>query len=117
MRHTVTLCHIITVYNVMFNHMDGIMRTLAKNKTHWKEDLFFVVKLAPQKLSKCYSEVTPMTGMVPISALVLDPFQKSRAFKKWGKGMNNNPEDETSCTTQSQEAFLKYVENRYCAKR
>jgi hypothetical protein len=27
-----------------------------------------------------------------------------------------NPEDETSYTTQYQQAFLKYVENEYCAK-
>jgi len=32
-RHTVTMHHVITVYNDMFNHMDGIMRALAKNKT------------------------------------------------------------------------------------
>jgi len=30
--------------------------------------------------------------------------------------MDSNPEDETSYTTQCQEAFLKYVENEYCAK-
>ena len=30
--------------------------------------------------------------------------------------MDINPEDETSYTTQCQEAFLKYVENEYCAK-
>jgi hypothetical protein len=30
--------------------------------------------------------------------------------------MDINPEDETSYTTQYQEAFLKYVENDYCAK-
>jgi len=30
--------------------------------------------------------------------------------------MDINPEDETSYTTQHQEAFLKYVENEYCAK-
>jgi hypothetical protein len=29
-RHTVTLHHIITVYNDMFDHMDGVMRALAK---------------------------------------------------------------------------------------
>jgi len=45
-RHTVTLHHIITVYNNMFDHMDGVMRALAKKKTQWKEDLFFAVKLA-----------------------------------------------------------------------
>jgi hypothetical protein len=30
--------------------------------------------------------------------------------------MDINPEDETSYTTQFQEAFLKYAENQYCAK-
>jgi len=30
--------------------------------------------------------------------------------------MNINPEDKTSYTIQYQEAFLKYVENEYCAK-
>jgi len=30
--------------------------------------------------------------------------------------MDINPVDETSYTTQYQEAFLKYMENEYCAK-
>jgi hypothetical protein len=51
-RHTFTLHHVITVYNDMFDHMDGVMRALAKKKTPWKEDLFFAVKLSQQKLSK-----------------------------------------------------------------
>jgi len=51
-RHTVTLHHVITVYNDMFDYVDGPMRALAKKKTQWKEDLFFAVKLARQKLSK-----------------------------------------------------------------
>jgi hypothetical protein len=46
MRHTVTLHHVSSVYNDMFDHMDGLMRTLAKKKTLWKEDFFFAVKLA-----------------------------------------------------------------------
>ena len=50
-RHTVTLHHIIAVYNDLFNHMDGVMRALARKKTQWKEHLFFAVKLARQKLS------------------------------------------------------------------
>jgi len=58
MRHTVTIHHVITVYNDMFDHMDGVMRDLAKKKTQWKEDLFFAVKLARQKLAKYYAEVT-----------------------------------------------------------
>jgi len=51
-KHTVTLHHVITVYNDMFDHMDGMMRALAKKMTQWKENLFFAVKFAGQKLFK-----------------------------------------------------------------
>jgi len=51
-RHTVTLHHIITVYNDMFHHTDGIMGAFAKEQTQWNEDLFSAMKLARQKLSK-----------------------------------------------------------------
>jgi len=100
----------------MFDHMDGVMRAVSKKKTPWKEDLFFAVKLARQKLSKYYAEVTPTTGMLLIPAHILDPFWKLRSFRKWDNGMDINPEDETFYITQYQEAFLKYVENEYCAK-
>jgi len=33
----VTLHHVITVYNDMSDHMDGIMQALARKKTKWKE--------------------------------------------------------------------------------
>ena len=112
-RHTVTLHHVITVYNEMFDHMDSMMRPLAKKKTPWKEDLFFAVKLARQKLFKYYAEVTPMTGMLLISTHILDRFRKLRSFRKWDEGMDINPEDQTFYSTQYQEAFLKYVENEY----
>jgi len=98
-RHTVTLHHVIIVYNDMFDHMDGVMRALAKKKTQLKEHLFFAVKLAGQKLTKYYAEVTPMTGMLLISANILEPFRKLRLFSKWDKAMDINPEDETSYTT------------------
>jgi len=115
-RHTVTLHHVITVDNDMFDHMDGVMPALAKKKTQLKEDLFFAVKLGRQKLSKYYAEVTQTTGMLLISAHIFDPFRNLRSFRKWEKGMDINPEDETSYTTQYQEAFLKYVENEYWAR-
>jgi hypothetical protein len=115
-RHTDTLHYVITVYNDMFDHMDGVMRALAKKKTPKKEFLLSAVKLAPQKLSKYYAEVTPTTGMLLIFAHILDPFRKLQSFRKWDKGMDINHEDQTSYTTQYQEAFLKYVENEYCAK-
>jgi len=115
-RHTVTLRHVITVYNDVFDHIDGVMRALAKKRTQWKEDLFFAVKCARQKLSKYYTEVTPTTGMLLITAHILDTFRKLRSFRMWDKGMDINPEDETSYTSQYLEPFLKYVENEYCAK-
>jgi len=100
----------------MFDHMDAVMRAFTKKNTQWKKDLFFAGKLAWQKLSKYYAEVTPTTGMLLISAHILNPFRKLRSFRKWDTGMDINPEDQTSYTTQYQEAFLKYVENQYCAK-
>jgi hypothetical protein len=75
-RHTVTLYHVITVYNEMFDHMDGAMRALAKKKTQWKEDWFIAVKLARQKLSKYYTKVTPTTGMLLITAHILNHLRK-----------------------------------------
>jgi len=93
----------------MFYYMDGVMWALAKKMTPWKEDLFLAVKLAQQKLSKYYAEVTPRTGMLLISAHILDSFWKLRSFRKWDKGMDIIQEDETSYTTEYHEACLKYV--------
>jgi len=115
-RHPVRLDPVNTVYNDMFDHMAGVMRALAKKTTPWKEDLFFAVKLARQKLSKSNADVTPSTGMLLISTPILNPIRKLRSFRKLHKVMDINPEDETSYTTQYQELFLKYMENEYCAK-
>jgi hypothetical protein len=89
-RHTVTLHHVITVFNDMFDHMDGIVQALAKKKTQWKEDLFFAVRLARQKLSKCYTEATPTPGMLLISSHILDTFCTLRSFRTWDKRMDIN---------------------------
>jgi len=115
--HTITLHHVITVYNDMFDHMDGMMRALPKKKTQWKEDIFFAIKCAWQKLSKYYTEVTLETGLLHILAHIMDPFLKLRSFRKWDKGMYINRQDVTSYTTQYQKAFLMYMEKEYSAKR
>jgi hypothetical protein len=54
--------------------------------------------------------------MLPISAPYLHPFWKLLSYRKWDAGMDINPENKTSFTTQYQEAFVKYVENEYSAK-
>jgi len=115
-RHTVTLHEVITVYNNIFDHMDVVMRASAKKMTPWKEYLFFAVKLARQKLSKYYTEVTPMTRMLLISAHIVDPVRKLGSCTKWDKRTDISPDNETSYTTQYEEDFLKYVANEYCAK-
>jgi len=66
----------MTVYNDMFIHMDGVMRALAKKTTPWNEDLYFTVKLVPQKLFKYSGEVTPKTSLVCISAHIIHRFRK-----------------------------------------
>jgi hypothetical protein len=96
--------------------MDGMMRALAKKKTQWKEDLFFTVKIARQKLSKYYTEVTPTTGMLFICTDILNPFRMLQSCRMWDKRMDSNPDDMPLYTTQYQQACLKYVENEYCAK-
>jgi hypothetical protein len=100
----------------MFDHMDGMMRALAKKMVQWKEDLFFGVKVARQKLSKYYADVTQTTGMLLLSAHILDPFRNLRSFRKWDTRLDIILEDETSYTTHYQQAFLQYVEIEDCAK-
>ena len=86
----------------MFDHMYGVTRPLGKKKTQRTEDMFFAVNISQQKLSKYYAEVTQTTRMIVISAPILDPFRKLRSFRKWGKGMDIDPEDEKSYTSQYQ---------------
>jgi len=114
-RDSVTLHHVITVYNDMFNHMYGVIRALARKKTQWGEDLFFAVMFAPQKLSKYYTTVTPTMGLLLVSAHILDPFRKLQLFITWDKGIEMNSQDELSYTAQYQLTFLKYVDNEYCS--
>jgi len=115
-RNTVTVHHVITVYNDMFDHMDGIMRDLRDQINQCKQDLYIAVKFARQKLSTYYTEATPVMGMLLISAHIHNAFRILQSVRMWDKGIDINSDDETSYAIQSQEAFLKYVENEYCAK-
>jgi hypothetical protein len=74
------------------------------------------VKVARPQLLNNNSDVTPMTVLLLMSEYILDLLQKLRLLKKWETAMYINPVDLMSCTTQSQEAFLKNVKNKYCAK-
>jgi len=114
--HTVTLHCIVTVSNNMFNHLDGVMWAFAQKITQWNEDFYFTVGYVQQKLSKCYSEATPTTSLLVISAYILDPFRKLQLCRNWNHGKIINPDDETLNTMQYQSALLKFLENQSCAK-
>jgi len=92
--------HGITAYNDKFDYMDSVMLTLAIIKSQCKEDLFFTVKFAQEKLSKCFTAVTPMTGMLLISVNILNSYCKFWSIVKWHKEMDVNSEVETLNTTQ-----------------
>jgi hypothetical protein len=115
-RHMVTWHYDSTVYNDMFDHIDGIIEALVKMMTEWRQDLLFVMKFARQKLSKSFFEVTPTTSLHLISAHTLNSFPKLRSFRKWEKARDINPDEETPDSRQYQKVFLKYVENEYCTK-
>jgi len=115
-RHMVSQHHVITICDDMFHHREGVVWALAMKKTQWKEFFFSAMKFVPQKLSNDYTKLTPMMAMRFISAYILNCFRKLPLFKKWGKAMDTNTENETSLTTKYQKLFLKYVKNEYCAK-
>jgi len=114
--HTVTLYHDITVYNEMFNRMDGVMWALVRAKTQRKRDLYMAEKFARKMRSKKYAEVIAMLCLVLIPVHILNHFRMFWSFRKLGMWSDINPEDETSYTPQYPEVFLGYVENECCAK-
>jgi hypothetical protein len=65
----------------MFAHIDGVMPALDMKITQWNDDVFFTVKFVRQKWSKYYPDLTPMTGMLLMSAHIHDPVQQMRWFK------------------------------------
>jgi hypothetical protein len=71
----------------------------------------FAGKFGKQKLSKYITEVALTTGMLLISAHILDPLQQLRLFRQWDQEMDIELDDEASYTTKYQEGILKYVEN------
>jgi len=82
----------------MIHHMNDIMCALVENTAQRKEDLYFAVTFAWQKLSKNNAEVTPTMGMRLNSVHFLHPFWKLWSFKMWDKGMDITLEDETFYT-------------------
>lgn len=75
-RHTVILHHIFTVYNDIFDQINGVIQALPKKKTQWMDDLFSSVKFVCQKLSEQYTDLTSMQAMLLILPYILHSFRK-----------------------------------------
>jgi len=114
--HTVRLHPHITVYSDMFNHMDAIIRNLVEKKNQWKQELFFAMKLARQKLSKHHAELTPMTGMLLNSVYILDPFQKLRSLESEIREWIFILRMRHPILLNTERHFLQYVDNEYNAR-
>ena len=54
--------------------------------------------------------------MLFISADIFDSIWKVQLFRKQDTAMNISPDNKTSYTTEYEAAFLKYLQNEYCAK-
>ena len=83
------------------------MRASDKKKTQCKKNLFFTVRFARQKLSKCYAAVTTTTGILLDSSHTFNAFCTLRSFQKWDMGIDIHPEVPTPYTTQYHELFLR----------
>lgn len=114
--HKVTLHQVVTVYSEMFDHMDGVIQSLAKRRSQWNEDLYLAVRFAQHNFCKWYAEGTPTTSILPIFADIRDPFRMLQSCRKWDKRMDIDPADQAFYTTQYQQPFEKFIEHEYCAK-
>jgi hypothetical protein len=97
-RHTITLHRVITIYNDMFDHMESVLKALAKKQTQWKRDIHSAVQASRRKLRKYYSNVSPESGLLLILAAILDPYRKLRTFEHWDKEMGVSKDDSDSYT-------------------
>jgi len=100
----------------MFDHADGVKGTSGNMITHWKEELHLAVEFVQQKLFKYCAEHTPLNSILRISTYILNYVQKLWSWKKWDKGMDTHPDDNTAYNNQYQEEFPKYVKHEHCTK-
>ena len=112
-RHTITLHRVISIYNEMFDHLEGALRSLKRKQSAWKVDVRRAVRATHVKLQSYYAKVTPESGLLLILAALLDPFRKTKSFRSWDANMNIDPKDSESYTAQYTEAFLNYWEEMY----
>ena len=77
----VTVHHVFSIYNKLFNHLDDAEKKLKRKAVPWKKRMLQALRAAKKKLSKYYTETdTKPYGSVYAMATILCPSKKLRYF-------------------------------------
>jgi hypothetical protein len=77
----VTVHHVISIYNRLFNHLDDAESKLKRKAVPWKKRMLHALGAAKEKLSKYYTTIdTESYGTTYAIATILYPSKKLRYF-------------------------------------
>jgi hypothetical protein len=77
----VTVHHVFSIYNKLFNHLDDAEKKLKRKAVPWKKRMLQALRAAKKKLSKYYAATdTESYGKVYAIATILCPSKKLRYF-------------------------------------
>lgn len=77
----VTVHHVFSIYNRLFNHLDDAEKKLKLKAVPWKKRMLQALRSAKRKLSKYYTETDNESyGIVYAIATILCPSKKLRYF-------------------------------------
>lgn len=77
----VTVHHVISIYNRLFNHLDDAESKLKRKAVPWKKRMLQALGAAKEKLSKYYTTIdTESYGTTYAIATILYPSKKLRYF-------------------------------------
>lgn len=77
----ITVQHVFSIYNKLFNHLDATERKLKRKAVPWKKRMLQALRAAKKKLSKYYTATDNEShGTVYAIATILCPSKKLRYF-------------------------------------
>lgn len=91
----ITVQHVFSIYNKLFNHLDAVERKLKRKTVPWKKGMLQALQAAKKKLSKYYTATDHESyGTVYAIATILCPSKKLRYFVSpdW-RGKNEQGEE------------------------
>lgn len=91
----ITVQHVFSIYNKLFNHLDAVERKFKRKAVPWKKRMLQALQAAKKKLSKYYTATDNESyGAVYAIATILCPSKKLRYFDSadW-RGQNGQREE------------------------